>query len=48
MLMEDSTAAISNHWCMPGNLLGGAILFDPLNLDHKSDFKIQIKKIAPA
>ena len=28
MLMEDSTAAISNQWCMPGNLLGGAILFD--------------------
>ena len=28
MLMKDSTA-VSNQWCMPVNLLGGAILFDP-------------------
>ena len=27
MLMKDSTAVI-DQWCMPVNLLGGAILFD--------------------
>ena len=29
MLMKDSTA-VSNQWCMPVNLSGGAILFLPL------------------
>ena len=28
MLMKDSTA-VSNQWCMPVILLGGATLFDP-------------------
>ena len=34
MLMKDSTA-VSNQWCMPVNLLGGAILFDPWFTQYK-------------
>ena len=32
--MKDSTA-VSNQWCMPVNLLGGAILFDPWFTQYK-------------
>ena len=35
MLMKDSTA-VSNQWCMPVNLLGGATLFDPGLLSTRS------------
>ena len=35
MLVKDSTA-VSNQWCMPVNLLGGAILFDPWFTQYKS------------
>ena len=34
MLMKDSTA-VSNQWCMPVNLLGGATLFDPCFTQYK-------------
>ena len=34
MAMKDSTA-VSNQWCMPVNLFGGAILFDPCFTQYK-------------
>ena len=37
MLIKDS-AAVRNQWCMPVNLLGGAILFDPWFTQYK--FKV--------
>ena len=44
MLMKDSTA-VSNQWCMPVNLLGGAILFDPWFTQYKAKgHKVQICK----
>ena len=35
MLMKDSTA-VSNHWCMSVNFLGGAILLDPWFTQYKA------------
>ena len=46
MLMKDSTA-VSNQWCMPVNLLGGAIFFAPWFTQYKvKGHYVQICKLS--